>query len=252
MATEQTSNRKRILDVKEEVGFIIRGGFLVILRAKKNIVMRRIKNIILDFDGTLGDTAAVIIQTMQATIKELNLPVRSDEECAAMIGLRLIEIPAVLFPECGDIGELYAETYRRLFYTFNTDGAVTLYPHVMETLEQLKRRGITLTIASSRSHASLTQYVESLGLSSLISYILGADDVKEGKPNPELVNKILGIFHFKAEETLVVGDTIFDIKMGKNAGTMTCGVSYGNGSRESLLGSDWIIDDFGELLELMK
>ena len=42
--------------------------------------MRRIKNIIFDFDGTLGDTAAGIIHTMQATIKELNLPVRSDEE----------------------------------------------------------------------------------------------------------------------------------------------------------------------------
>ena len=63
--------------------------------------MKKITNIILDFDGTLGDTASVIIQTMQATIQELNLPARSDEECAAMIGLRLIEIPAVLFPECG-------------------------------------------------------------------------------------------------------------------------------------------------------
>lgn len=189
---------------------------------------------------------------MQATIKELNLPARSDEECAAMIGLRLIEIPAVLFPECGDMGELYAETYRRLFYTFNTDGAVTLYPHVLETLEQLKKRGITLTIASSRSHASLAQYVESLGLSSLISYILGADDVKEGKPKPEPVNKILGIFRFKAEETLVVGDTAFDIQMGKSAGTMTCGVTYGNGSRESLADADRVIDDFCELLELTE
>lgn len=214
--------------------------------------MSRITNIIFDFDGTLGDTASIIIQTMQATIKELNLPVRSDEECAAMIGLRLIEIPAVLFPECGDIGELYAETYRRLFYTFNNDGAVTLYPHVMETLEQLKRRGITLTIASSRSHASLAQYVESLGLSSLISYILGADDVKEGKPNPEPINKILSIFHFRAEETLVVGDTSFDIQMGKSARTMTCGVSYGNGNRESLADANWVIDDFSELLKLTE
>ena len=49
--------------------------------------MKKITNIILDFDGTLGDTASVIIQTMQATIKELSLPARSDEECAAMIGL---------------------------------------------------------------------------------------------------------------------------------------------------------------------
>lgn len=214
--------------------------------------MKKITNIIFDFDGTLGDTATVIIKTMQATIKELNLPARSDEECAAMIGLRLIEIPSLLFPECGDIGELYAETYRRLFYIFNTEGAVTLYPNVKKTLGLLKKRGIILTIASSRNHTSLAQYVEVLELSPLISCIIGADDVKEGKPNPEPVNKILDLFHFKAEETLVVGDTSFDIEMGRNAGTMTCGVSYGNGSRESLADADWVIDDFGELLKLIE
>lgn len=213
--------------------------------------MNKIKCVILDFDGTLGDTASVIIQTMQATIAELGLPQRSDEECAAMIGLRLIEIPPVLFPECGDIGKLYAETYRRLFYTFNTDEVVKLYPNVMSTLVELKNRGIMLAIASSRSHASLADYVERLGLSTLISCVLGADDVKEGKPNPEAVDSILDTFHFKAEEAIVVGDTTFDIQMGKNAGTWTCGVTYGNGSRESLDDADWLINDFGELLELM-
>ena len=214
--------------------------------------MKKITNIILDFDGTLGDTASVIIRTMQAAIRELELPDRSDEECAAMIGLRLIEIPAVLFPEPEGMGELFAATYRRLFHTFNTDGAVRLYPHVKETLEDLKKRGVTLTIASSRSHASLTQYVENLGLSSSISYILGADDVKNGKPDPEAVNRILGIFHFKPEETIVVGDTVYDIMMGRNAGTLTCGVTYGNGSRESLADADWLIDDFGDLTALCE
>lgn len=213
--------------------------------------MNKIKCVILDFDGTLGDTASVIIQTMQATIAELGLPQRSDEECAAMIGLRLIEIPPVLFPECGDIGKLYAETYRRLFYTFNTDEAVKLYPNVMRTLVELKSRGIMLAIASSRSHASLADYVERLGLSALISCVLGADDVKEGKPNPEAVNRILDTYHFKAEEAIVVGDTTYDIQMGKNAGTWTCGVTYGNGSQKSMADADWLINDFGELLELM-
>ena len=49
--------------------------------------MSKTKIIILDFDGTLGDTAAVIIRTMHATIEELGLPSRTDEECAAMIGV---------------------------------------------------------------------------------------------------------------------------------------------------------------------
>lgn len=212
--------------------------------------MSNIKLIILDFDGTMGDTAAVIIRTMQATIKELDLPARTDEECAAMIGLRLIEIPPMLFPEHKVDNDLYAQTYRRLFHTFNTDGAVELYPGVLETLTELKNRGYILTIASSRSHRSLADYVENLGLTPFISYVLGADDVTNGKPDPEPVNRTLMKFDLKADEAIVVGDTSFDILMGKNAGTRTCGVTYGNGSRESLADADFIIDEFSRLLEL--
>ena len=208
--------------------------------------------VILDFDGTLADTAAVIIRTMQATISELELPFRTDEQCAAMIGLRLVEIPSVLFPECSIDGDIYARTYRRLFHEFNTEDAVRIYPNVVDTLKTLMSKGIILTIASSRSHASLAEYVENLGLSSLISYILGADDVDKGKPDPEPVNRTLERFGISPEETIVVGDTSFDIQMGKNAGTRTCGVTYGNGSRESLSDADRIIDDFGKLLNILS
>lgn len=207
--------------------------------------------IILDFDGTLGDTASVIVQTMQATIKELGLPERTDQECAAMIGLRLVEIPPALFPDSDVDGELYAETYRMLFKIYNTDGAVNLYPNVMDTLKGLHDRGITLTIASSRSRSSLADYVDKLGLSPYIGHFLGADDVKEGKPSAEAVLKTLAKCDFKPSEALVVGDTVFDIQMGKNAGTMTCGVTYGNGSRESLADADWLIDDFADLLKII-
>ena len=213
--------------------------------------MDKTKIIILDFDGTLADTAGVIIRTMQATIQELGLPSRTDSQCAAMIGLRLAEIPAALYPDHEIDGDLYAATYRRLFHIFNTDGAVELYPNVLETLKELKGRGLTLTIASSRSNASLTDYMKSLDLTDTITYILGAEDVKEGKPAPEPVIRTLKEFGFSPEEAIVVGDTVFDIKMGQNAGTRTCGVTYGNGSRESLSEADWLIDDFSNLLELI-
>lgn len=213
--------------------------------------MGKIKIIILDFDGTLGDTASVIINTMQATIRELGLDSRTDEQCAAMIGLRLVEIPSELYPGLEIDPELFASTYRRLFNIYNTEGAVKLYPGVYETLKSLKQQGLTLTIASSRSHASLDQYVQELGLSSIISYVLGADDVQEGKPQPEAIFKTLDKYGFSAEEALMVGDSIFDIQMGINAGTRTCGVSYGNGTRESLSPAERIIDDFRELIELI-
>lgn len=214
--------------------------------------MNKIKAIILDFDGTLGDTTDVIIRTIQATIKELGLPSRTDAECAAMIGLRLTDTPPALFPEENVDINKYASTYRRLFHTFNSDGAVRIYPHVMETLTELKNRGMILTIASSRSHSTLDDYVMKLGFSDLISLVIGAEDVSEGKPSPEAVNMTLQQLYIKAEEALVVGDTSFDIDMGRNAGAKTCGVTYGNGTIESLSNADWLIDDFSRLLELTE
>ena len=209
--------------------------------------MSRIKLAILDFDGTLGDTTALIVRTTQAAIRELGLPTRSDEECASMIGLRLVEIPPVLFPGYKIDCDLYAATYRRLFHEFDTDGAVQLYPNVLETLKTLHQKGIILTIASSRSRNTLDKYIDNLGLTDTVTYILGANDVKEGKPHPEAVFKTLEKFNIPADQTVMVGDTTFDIEMGINAGTKTCGVTYGNGSRASLAKADWLIDDFKEL-----
>lgn len=213
--------------------------------------MAETKIVILDFDGTLGDTTALIVRTTQAAIKELGLPARSDEQCASMIGLRLVEIPPVLFPEYEVDCNMYAQTYRRYFNEFNTSGAVILYPNVIETLVALKEKGKTLTIASSRSNSTLIRYVEDLGLSSVISYVVGANDVKQGKPDPEAVNKTLAELGFKPEEAIVVGDTVFDVQMGINAGTRTCAVTYGNGSRESLSEADWLIDDFSKLIDII-
>ena len=220
-------------------------------RNQNHTVMSRIKLAILDFDGTLGDTTALIVRTTQATIRELGLPARTDAQCASMIGLRLVEIPPVLFPEHEIDCDLYAATYRRIFHEFDTDGAVQLYPNVIETLKELKKRGIILTIASSRSRSTLIKYIENLGMADIISYVLGADDVKEGKPHPEGIIKTLEKFGIPAEQTVMVGDTIFDIEMGINAFTKTCGVTYGNGSRASLSKADWLIDDFSQLEDLV-
>ncbi len=213
--------------------------------------MINIKAVLLDFDGTLANTTDVIIQTMFATIKELNLPERTNEECAATIGLRLPEVQKALFPDADLSPDAYAQTYRRLFNIFNSDGAVKIYPNVMETLAELKKRGMILTIASSRSHRTLDDFVRNLGLSDTITYVLGGEDVTQGKPDPQAVNMTLEKYGLKPDEAIVVGDTVFDIDMGRNAGTKTCGVTYGNGSRESMANADWLIDDFSELLKLI-
>ena len=210
--------------------------------------------IIFDFDGTLGDTRRNIVTTMQMTIAELHLPNRSEEECAATIGLPLAGCFRTLFP---DIQEEFvarcAETYRRLFNENLKNIHPETFPGVVETLSVLHQKGFTLTIASSRSRNSLLELTQNLGIADYISYVLGADDVKEAKPKPEPVLKTLADLHFDAGETLVVGDMAVDILMGSNAGAKTCGVTWGNGTKEELeqAGATYILDRIEDLIEIV-
>ena len=127
-----------------------------------------------------------------------------------------------------------------------------MFPDVVKTLKILKEQGFALTIASSRSRNSLTELTHNMGIADYISYLIGADDVKEAKPKPEPVLKTLATMQFEAYETLVVGDMAVDILMGGNAGAKTCGVTWGNGTREELkeAGADYIIDRMEELIDI--
>ena len=234
------------------------------------------KLIIFDFDGTLGDTRRNIVTTMQMTIAELQLPARSEDECASTIGLPLGGCFQALFPELKEeMFQCCAETYRRIFDENLGKIKPETFPHVVETLFALKKQGYILTIASSRSKASLMELVEDMGISDCFSLLIGANDVENAKPNPEPVLKTIDIInqrysnnlidggqvvkqeghnHFSAGQALVVGDMTVDILMGANSGAKTCGVTWGNGSREELqqAGADFLIDNMDELLEILS
>lgn len=206
-------------------------------------ILSGIRLVIFDFDGTLGDSQKLITDTMLATIERLNLPKRSREECARTIGLPLKECFSSIIPMSDEQAEECAKVYSEIFNVKNVPGVVKAFPGVVETLERLSSQGIMMSIASSRSHRTLAKLMDELDLSKYITYLIAADDVVDKKPAAESVLKTLRHFNVEAHETLVVGDAEFDILMGRNAGTHTCGVTYGNGSKESLeaAGAEWIV-----------
>lgn len=212
------------------------------------------RNIIFDFDGTLVDTASLIIETMHRTIRELHLPEKTDEECRAMIGYRLEDIPSILWPDVPDVSDRYVSAYREIFNSIKGEFKVRLFPHVAETLARLNRDGVRMAIASSRSRASLEEYCADLQIAGCFGMLVGGGEVKNGKPAPDPVNLILATQGWDRNETLVVGDMDVDILMGKRAGAATCGVTYGNGSAAELknAGADYVVSDFGELTEILN
>ena len=216
--------------------------------------MMKIELVIFDFDGTLGDTRSTIVATMQQTISELNLSEKTDEECAATIGLTLKNCFRQLFPKLNDEEvERCAEVYRRIFEVNKLRYKPVLFPHVKETLMWLKEHGIRMTVASSRTTFSLHDLLDGLGIANFFDYVLGSEDVTHSKPDPEPVLKTLGKMNVEATRTLVVGDMAVDIMMGDRAGCNTCGVTFGNGTEEELnqSGAGFIINDMAELMDIV-
>ena len=216
--------------------------------------VRSIRNIIFDFDGTLVDTAPLIIHTMQEAMRAMQLPLRTEAECRASIGLRLEEIPALLWSDRTGISEEYARTYRRIFDTLKRPLSVQCFPGVLDTIATLHNSGIRMAIASSRSHKSLEEYVSQFGLGDCFSMLIGGNDVQRGKPAPDPVLTILDTLGWDARETLTVGDATVDILMGKAAGTHTCAVTYGNGTESALASThpDHIISDITTLRDIVN
>ena len=216
--------------------------------------IEKIKNIIFDFDGTLADTSKLIVATMQKSILDYGLPFRNEEQIKATIGVRLEEIPSILWPLFTGIGEPFATIYRKNFEELKDKIPVTLFRGVKETLSKLKEGGYKMAIATSRSHRSVEELTKQLGIRDCLAYLLGGNDVSEGKPNPESIFKILSEMDWKKDETMMVGDMAIDILMGKNAEIKTCGVTYGNGKTLELeeTGADYIISDFSKLADIIQ
>lgn len=209
------------------------------------------KLIILDFDGTIADTRPVILNTFHRTLDAMHLPQHTDDEIAATIGLPLLKAFPVLEPMDAEKAALCTDTYRRIFEDVNAEIGVPMFPHVADTLRQLHNQGCTLSIATSRGYKSVVDFIKGFHLDDIITFVIAAEDVKHAKPDAEPVIKTLKHYGMKAEDAVVIGDTHFDILMGRNAGCATIGVTYGNGSRESLIeaGADMVVDDFAEICQ---
>ena len=216
---------------------------------------REIKLVIFDFDGTLADTKENIILTFQMTMKELGVEIKSRQECAATIGLTLEDAFKVLYP--GMAAEKYVllrDTYRRIFKENRKILVPGLFPEVMETLEELRRRGYLMSIASSRLSPSLHSFLEDMKIAHLFEYAVGGDNVEHRKPAPDAVLQILRHYNLSAEEAFVVGDMPFDINMATNAGVKSCGVTWGNADAAQLKesGANYVIDKMSQLLEILN
>lgn len=186
---------------------------------------RRFDLIAFDWDGTLFDSTAVIVHSIQAACRDLGLPVPDDERASWVIGLSLHGAMAHAVPEITkeQIPQM-VERYR--FHYLARQHDLTLFPGVLEMLHALKKRHHWLAVATGKSRAGLDEALHAVELKGLFDGTRTADETRS-KPDPQMLNELMRQFGTTPERTLMIGDTTHDLQLAANAGTPSVAVAYG-------------------------
>lgn len=208
--------------------------------------------IILDWDGTLADSRALIVGAMQQAAISLDLPAPADETVAALIGLGLPETVAALFPgQSSPVQVQVKEAYSRHFVERSVaQGKTQFFPGVLSSLQALKERGHELAIATGKSRKGLNRVLSADGITNLFQATRAADETRS-KPHPQMLLELLEETGFGTEQAIMVGDTSYDMEMAAQIDMQRVAVSYGVHSVDILQQYQpaLTINQFDELLQ---
>ena len=208
-----------------------------------------LKLAIWDMDGTIVDSREVIQTAMCRAFGICGLPEPDYEATRRVVGLGLEEACGMLAPDHDDLPGL-VEAYRQAFVArrADTDFREPLYDGALETLERLANENWLIAMATGKSHRGIRAIFEMHPLEPYFDTVWCADD-GPGKPHPFMAEQCMGALGCAPHQSLIIGDAIHDIAMGRNAGIHTMGVSWGFGHSAELAaaGAHEIHDDFASL-----
>jgi phosphoglycolate phosphatase len=186
---------------------------------------RRFDLVVFDWDGTLFDSTALIVHSIQAACRDLGLPVPDDERASWVIGLSLHGAMAHAVPDItpAQIPRM-VERYR--FHYLARQHDLTLFPGVLEMLHALKRRHHWLAVATGKSRKGLDEALHSVELKGVFDGTRTADETRS-KPDPLMLHELMREFGAAPHRTLMIGDTTHDLQLAANAGTPSLAVAYG-------------------------
>jgi len=212
-----------------------------------------LKLAIFDVDGTLIDSQAHILAAMQGGFQAAGLPVPDRDTTLSIVGLSLPVAIARLVPGA-DAPTLAAivNGYRTSFATLRArDGAALspLYPGMRAVLDTLAARDdLVLGVATGKSRRGMAHLCQLHGFGPLFQTVQVADD-HPSKPHPSMIEACLRETGVEAEHAVILGDTSFDMEMGRAAGVRRIGVNWGYHDRTALIaaGAEAVAEQAGDL-----
>ncbi len=214
--------------------------------------IQRIKHICFDLDGTLIDSYQTIFKTTVKTLQHLKIEEPLMEiEFHKRIGHHFLHIFKDLNIPVTDIEE-FIDIYKGYYFEFIGDSLI--YPGVMDVLKELHKKKIKVSLLTTKGQDQADKIIDHFKLRKYFSLVTGRRKNLPIKPSPEPLHFICNELRVEESSTMMVGDSELDIDCGKNAGTYSCGVTYGYRSKEELRSAspDFMIDDIHRLLKIIE
>jgi pyrophosphatase PpaX len=208
--------------------------------------------VLFDLDGTLADTVELILHCFRHTMRTHLGVVPDDSAWLAGLGIPLREQLrgfARSDEEFAEMLDTYVE-YQKSVH----DDMVSPFPDAAKVMSALRAEGVSVGVVTSKRCEVARRTLARCGLEGAYGVLVGVDDVARPKPDPEPVQLALGRLGLRgnARDTLFVGDSPYDIRAGRAAGTYTGAALWGPFSREVLDGEgpDFLLESLMDVLAL--
>jgi len=214
--------------------------------------MTKINTILFDFDGTVMDTNDVILQSWQHTFRTFEGKERPEEEIVKTFGEPLFITMGKVLPQIKV--EDGVAIYRGYHYD-NFQDLIEVFPGIIALLRSLKEKGYKLGLVTSRLLETTRLGLEKYEMEKYFDAIVTFEDTDKHKPDPDPVNVALSKLDSKPDETIMLGDSMFDILCARNAGVKSVLVGWALAvCEEDKCGPDapdYVIENAEDLFEIL-
>ncbi|WP_322086901.1 HAD family hydrolase [Burkholderia sp. BCC1999] len=213
-----------------------------------------VRAVIFDFDLTLADSSAAIIECTEYALHQLGAAGATPAQIDAVIGLTL---PQMFHSLTDETEPARADAFARHFVARADEIMVPgtrIYPEVPPLLAQLREQGLAVAIVSSKFRYRIEAILERNGLHTLVDVLIGGEDVQRHKPDPEGLVQALARLDLPARAAIYVGDHEVDAQAAERAGVSFVGAVTGMTSFDAWAraGKQAVPTHIGELAEIVR
>lgn len=209
-----------------------------------------IRNVLFDLDGTIVDTNELILESFLHVLNDkLAMEITRDQLIPKMGGPLVDQFQ--YFTGRTNVDQQVAD-YRK-YNLKRHDEMVSVFPYVNDVVQAFSHQGIKMGVVTTKVRDTTNRVLQMFDLLPFMQTVITLDDVKHAKPHPEPVQRAMTELQADPKETVMVGDSSFDIVSAQQAGAWSAGVAWSlKGSAAlTVYNPDWMLNDMRDLYDIV-